>query len=595
MTFRRPLCAALLLAPLLPAQENLFIQAPPATHPKDRTRIEVEALFSVAPPTGYLPVRVSVTNQRESDGRLRFTSLSESGSEPDDSRMESEFSIESKAGTAQSSDLLIPLTTRFDTTGYESTSVSLSMSGSFGGNGGSLSCGFHPEGPAILMSEPLHTPNASSLDSQLNSTRSSGYGSHTFAARFTATKLPEDWRAYSGYDVMILTDDDWAKVAPGARAAILQWVRLGGAVHFHRRASTTFSTLGIDAETPGDRTGYGLGTLTLENLPASGPPTLDAVRTIKTYHGGRGPASEGLGESITDDYSSTWPLQDQFGKQKFDYAIFIIVLIAFGVLVGPINLFVFAKSGMRHKLFITTPIISLATSVVLIALILLRDGTGGRGSRISLVEVRPENGENRAYVIQEQVSRTGVLLGGAFEVAEDAAITPVPIADSAWARLTPGAGGAGMRFNASFGEKGMKVGGDWFQSRSEQGQLIRAVVPTRGRIELKGGGGAPTFVSTFDFPIERLYYADRSNGWWTVSNLEAGKAATGTPVSEAEYRAAVAAEAALLARRQREQLNRASKRTDHYVAIAPGAPAIETFDSIRWADDRSILTGPVLR
>ncbi len=589
---RRILCAGLLLAPLLPAQEPLFAQSPRATHPKDKTRIEVEALFSMPPPTGYLPVRVTAVNQRETDGRLRFSTFSQSGVEPEDSAMESEFSLDSPAGGTVTRDLLVPLTTRFETSGYGGTSVRVNMSGSFGSNSGSLNCGFHPDGPAILMSEPLFTPNSSSLDAELNRSRRGGYGSFTFASKFTASMMPEDWRAYSGYDVMVLTDNDWNLLPPGARAAVLQWVRLGGVVSIYRQTSTNFASLGIEAEGSGDQTGYGLGRIELLKLSGT---ALDAPRTVSRYHSRPGVAIEGLNESITEDYHSSWPLQDEFGKQKFDYAIFIIVLIAFGVLVGPINLFVFAKSGKRHKLFITTPIISVATSALLIGMILLRDGTGGRGARIALIEVRPENGENRAYVIQEQVTRTGVLLGASFEIGEDVAITPVPIADSAWARLTPGVGGAGMRFTSSFSDEGMKAGGDWFQSRSEQGQLIRAVVPTRGRIELKGGGGAPTFVSTYDFPIERLYYADRSNGYWLVKDLEAGKAAAGTTISESDYRAAVADEARRLARRQREQLNRVSKRADHYVAITSEPPAIETFGAIRWVDERAILTGPVLR
>ncbi|MCH7225676.1 hypothetical protein [Haloferula sp. A504] len=596
MTIRRLICAGLLLAPLLPAQENLFIQTPNATHPKDKTRIEVESLFSMAPPTGYLPLRVTVVNQRKNDGRLRLRCLSESGVDPQDSAMESEFSIESTAGTAKTTDLLVPLTTRFDSSGYEGLSVQVLMSGSFGGNNGSLSCNFHPDGPAILMSEPLFTPNSSALDAQLNSTRSGGYGSYTFAARFTPSKLPEDWRAYSGYDVIMLTDDDWGGMPPGARAAVLQWIRLGGVASIYRRASTSFGTLGIETQEAGNSTTYGLGTIELLNQSGSTPTGLDAKKTVNRYHTSRGGLTiDALSESISDDYSSGWALQDEFGKQKFDYLIFIIVLIAFGVLVGPVNLFVFAKSGMRHKLFITTPVISIATSVLLIALILMRDGTGGRGARIALIEVRPESGENRAYVVQEQVSRTGVLLGSSFKIDEDSAITPVPIANSAWARLTPGVGGAGMRFTGNFTEGGMEISGDWFQSRSEQGQLIRAVVPTRGRIELKGAGGAPTFVSTYDFPVERLYYADRSNGYWMVRDLEAGKATTGTPISEAEYRSAVGDESRRLARRQREQLNRVSKRADHYVAVATEAPAIETFDAINWVDTRTILTGPVLR
>ncbi|BCX50025.1 conserved hypothetical protein [Haloferula helveola] len=592
--FRRLLLAGLALGSPLLAQENLFIQAPRPTHPKDKTRIEVEALFSMAPPTGYLPVRVSVVNQRKTNGQLNFDTLSSTGYDEAGSQLESEFTVGSDAGTARSTDLLIPLTTELDSTGgYGSTTVEVSMTGSFGGNRGSIPSNFHPEGPATLMSEVLYTPNSSALDAALNST-SGGYGSHSFAARFTPSKMPEDWRAYSGYDLMMLTPDDWRKMSPGATSSILQWIRLGGRMVFYASGSApTFGALGIEGETKGNDLDYGFGKVSISTI--SGPTALNANDTVRRFHRAGATKIRGLNECISEDFSVRWPLHEEFGKQTFDYAIFVVVLIAFGVLVGPINLFVFAKSGKRHKLFITTPVISLATSALLIALILLRDGVGGRGARIALIEVRPEAGENRAYVLQEQISRTGVLLGGGFQVDEDVAITPVPIADSPWARLTPRTGGGGMRYTASFGDEGLKVTGDWFQSRSEQGQLARAVVPTRGRIELKGETGPPNFVSTFDFPIERLYYADRSGGWWMASDLKAGSPTQGTPISEADYNKAIGDQGMLLAARHRSQLDRCAERSGHYVAIASEAPAIETFDSIRWSDTHTILTGPAVR
>ena len=44
------------------------------------------------------------------------------------------------------------------------------------------------------------------------------------------------------------------------------------------------------------------------------------------------------------------------------------ILIAFGIIVGPVNLFVIARQGRRHRLFWTTPLISLIASLLLIAL-----------------------------------------------------------------------------------------------------------------------------------------------------------------------------------------------------------------------------------
>ena len=42
----------------------------------------------------------------------------------------------------------------------------------------------------------------------------------------------------------------------------------------------------------------------------------------------------------------------------------------------------------------------------------------GGGFRTVLMEVRPDNDENAAYLTQEQISRTGVLLGSSFVLSE---------------------------------------------------------------------------------------------------------------------------------------------------------------------------------
>ncbi|MBK1827406.1 hypothetical protein [Haloferula rosea] len=573
------------------AQETLFMEVPRATYPEDKTRVEFEALFSKPPPHGYLPVRVNIVNQRKTDGSINISTRSETGSDPSsDSELTSEFELFSKSATATSHDLLVPLTTDFEGDG---TTVRVTMGGSFGRNSGGVSSSFAPDSAAVLMSESLYTPSSSTLDAELNG-RSSGYGSYEFAARFEPTRMPADWRAYVGYDALLLTNTDWNKVPADARNGIEQWVRMGGRVVIYRiGGSGSFNSLGIEGEPDGSTMPYGYGSFELDSIQQVGTG-LSAKKTVSRFSGGS-KAGRPHRLSLIKDYSSAWPLHIAFGQQKFSYALFIIVLIVFGVLVGPVNLFVFAKSGQRHKLFITTPIISLATSVLLIVLILAKDGVGGRGMRVALIEVVPGQSENRAYVTQEQVSRTGVLVGGSFGLTEDAAITPVPIENSAWARLSPGMGGGGMRYTAKFKEGNLDVTGDWFQSRSEQAQLIQAVVPTRGRIEIKNSSGAPILSSTFEFPIESLYYKDRSGGYWKAVDLEAGNSVKASPINRAEYELARDTEGSKLALRQRRSLLEATGRAGHFFAVTSEAPAVETFDSIDWISTQTIITGPIVR
>lgn len=593
------LLAASAVAPLA-AQENLFIQVPKATHPEDRSRIEAEALFSIPPPSGFLPVRVEMINQREREASARFSSKSiHRSGVGGDSEMTSGFQIEAPPRTTVTRDLLVPVATCFESSGsYQNYSVTVSLSGGFGNTAGTLGGEFDPTRPTILLSEALHTPNAGALDAALNATAGARYGSPSFAARYTPTKMPEDWRAYSGYDVLIATDRDWLAMTPGARNAILQWCRLGRELAIYRigEGDTGFGALDIDIDTAGedsadDRASYGLGTIALERIDAA--LDLPATATVARYHGS--PEIDPLVPAINRDFSNNWPLHEKFGARDFEYGLFIVVLIAFGILVGPVNLFVFAKSGQRHKLFITTPIISVATSILLIFLILFKDGLGGHGMTVGLMEVRPDAGENRAYLIQEQVSRTGVLIGGSFELGEAAAITPVPLAPGDWSRLTTVNGGADMRYTARPEGDRLAVSGDWFKSRSEQGQLVQAVIPTRGRLELQSDAGTPAFTSTFNHPLDAVYYIDANRDHWRAENLRTGTAAKCVPISPDAYRQAIDKRAGQLGQRQAELLRRASRRAGHFVAVTDDAPPVPTFTPIRWKAHTTIITGPPAR
>ena len=604
-----PLALLLTAAPFAAqAQETLFGHAP---DPKSKTRVEVRALFSQPGPGGYLPVRVTVNNAGEQDGNIDLRCTSGDGGFGDQgSQLTSTFKLTAPAGKATSHDVLVPCTTMLNYYGGGggggTVNVSVSMSGSFGSNSGGVSGSYDDGQSAVLMSETLFTPNASTLDAEINRRSGSGhYGSSTkFAGKFLPSEMPDDWRAYSGYDGIVMTDADWTAMSPGARTAILRWNRLGGRlVILAVSTNSDLSTLGISASSAGMRdVARSLGSILIDQL-AGGNTTLDsgaAVRLIDRFKGKN--VLPPLNQSIRGDFANSWPLHATFDAKSYNYGVFIVILIAFGILVGPVNLFVFAKSGQRHRLFITTPLIAMGTSVLLVGLIILIDGFGGRGVRIALMEVRPEDGENSAYLYQEQVSRTGVLLGKRFTVDQPAAITPVPLdSDSQWSRLTDQNMGGGMRYEINQQENKLEVEGDWFQSRSEQGQLLRAVIPTRGRIELRGSSSPPSMVSTFEFPIQKLYYADAAGTYWCAENIEPGKSFTCRQVTQAELNQFVKEAASKFTTRTRQALQSLSPEVadkargeGHFIAVTEQAPGVDTFKGIDWQKTTTYVTGLVL-
>ena len=133
--------------------------------------------------------------------------------------------------------------------------------------------------------------------------------------------------------------------------------------------------------------------------------------------------------SRSNGYSTNWPLHEKLGTQDFGTLITALLLVAFAVLVGPVNFFVFAGQGRRHRLFFTTPLISLGMSALLILYIVMKDGFGGDGYRVVLREVDQQ--ENNSHLIQEQICRTGMLFSGSFELDNDLTITQVPEPGSA--------------------------------------------------------------------------------------------------------------------------------------------------------------------
>jgi hypothetical protein len=598
---KRLLFLVSLVAPL-GAQEVLFNHVP---DPKAKTKVEAVALFNRPAPGGFLPVRVTVNNPSEQDGRITLATESSDGSGYGNSGSEvtSSFELTIPAQRTSVHDLLVPCTTLLNYNSGGHLALTVSLSGSYGGAVGNLRTSYPDNQPAVLLSEPLYTPNASTLDGHLSSTSSSRHygGSETFAGKFDARSLPEDWRAYSGYDGIAMTDTDWGNASPGARTAILRWNRLGGELILYTvSASSDLATLGIAAEGKGRRSAdRSFGRVTL--VPIGSDLKLDAAPTVERFHDHA--RLTPLNEAIRSNFSSAWKTQADFGTDPYNYGLFILILVGFGVLVGPVNLFVFAKSGRRHRLFITTPLIALGTSVLLIALIILIDGFGGRGMRTVLMEVRPDDGENSAYVLQEQVSRTGVLLGGGFTVSEPAVITSVPLAASQWSRLTDHNDGGGMRYEEKFSDGKLEVDGDWFQSRSEQGHFVRAIVPTRGRIEARSESGTPSFLSTFDFPIATLYYHDNANGWWRADNIVPGKAFNCSAASPEEVAAFVSQASSLLAERSRRVLGFGKDRSfaslherpGHFIAMTEKAPGIDTLKGIDWTQTRTIITGPIAK
>jgi hypothetical protein len=261
--------------------------------------------------------------------------------------------------------------------------------------------------------------------------------------------------------------------------------------------------------------------------------------------------------------------------------------VAFGVLVGPVNLFYLAGPRQRHRLFWTTPLISVAGGALLVLLMVVQDGIGGSGARRVLAIMAP--GQRKTALVQEQVSRTGVLLGSSFSIPEPVWITQVSLSD-------PTVFNPMANRSREFTESGDLRSGEWFASRSVQGQLTQVVRPSRGGVEFyPSAGSAPAVVSSLAAPLREVFVVDENGKVWKGQDVVAGVKKTLGASSQAELNEwllqKVDAEMGPVAknlvhqmRNEREQAFAISDQADAF--------AIPTLKSIRWSNQSVVFVGP---
>jgi hypothetical protein len=197
-------------------------------------------------------------------------------------------------------------------------------------------------------------------------------------------------------------------------------------------------------------------------------------------------------------------------------------VLAFGIVVGPVNLWVFARGRKRYRLLFTTPLISVAFCVLISVFILAADGVGGEGQTARLFML-PE-GSNQEVLIEEQYARTGLLLGRTFEPGEGA--WPVPLGSQA-------TGGRGLRLDGTYGFNADTCWGAWFGSRRVQGVALTQIRPTRAGFEIQHRDGKLAVISSFPGTCPELYLATDEGTIYHARDVTTGKPA---PLEPAPYR-----------------------------------------------------------
>ncbi|MEM7516767.1 MAG: hypothetical protein AAF368_07565, partial [Planctomycetota bacterium] len=474
------------------------------------TVVEVDSIFGTAARHGAVPYLVTIRNNTDKD-RTWTVRLSE-GSRGRTLTTETIRRFEVKSGTETTHQVLLPMAPTFAAYNYRSISVEITAPGLRNVSRGT-SYQTVEQLPTIVISARL----AARSMTRLNKAAEDSLSDQRFGEIFEPEFLPEDWIAYSAQDVLLIDLESWEGLTAAQRRAITEWVRMGGVLNVYKKANLSadldVGELGFEGGVlvgKSNRTGTVRDTLRL----SLGTVSLKAWdgKEVRSDLVKRLDSTKARSDLLGDDYDESWDLADQFGTREFNSALIFFLLITFAIIVAPVNLFYLAKPGKRHRLFFTTPIISVAACLIIVLLILLGDGVGGKGRRLVFADLQPHKDEMRLYLSQEQISRTGVMMNPGFETETPLAIDPAQLRQSAFSALN-----RETQRTAEFRYLARTYGGGFFQSRAEQGFDLRAAMPSRARIELRRparGENPPELTSNLPTAIRAVHFRDASGTIW---------------------------------------------------------------------------------
>lgn len=541
-----------------------------------KVKIQITSWLRQRPSVGFMPLRVTIQNGTTSAGTILLSRTDRRGGRS--IFFSQEFSV--PASNERSFEVMLPIGAGgtggyYDTITISGMGINSEVNLPIDTSGGAV----EPYSRYLAVSDSLHIRSWNGISSGLSSENQEVIG-----CAVDPMTAPTDWRGYTGLAQWWMTGEEWQKIPKASKSALLEWVALGGEIMM---ICTKVDAASLEAlALPGGSRLvqlYGKGRIDVAEAAKNGGVPNEAISFQRQRSG-----KLNIEKSVNTHKIGKWMNEIVGILQMRGWLIFLFI-IAFAVVVGPVNLFVLAGKGRRARLFWTTPLISLIGSLLLALIILFEDGTGGVGAQLIHVTLMPD--EKKIAITQEQTSRTGLLLSSNFAIAEPSLMQPMASKFVEDYRRSPYDRSGSENWSCTPESRF----GDWFRSRSVQSHLLQAVRPSRAAIELTTGS-TPHVVSTIDAELKVLYLIDDADKVWKAEAVATGEKHDLQPSSIQELRdwltqiRSDVAPGTIVSKGLTDELPRSGSI---YAEAADGAGfAISTLSSIHWKQRKAFITGP---
>lgn len=375
-----------------------------------------------------------------------------------------------------------------------------SSGGDAGENGATVANDYRTIELAVLdPREQVPVPGLAKLvTDQIPNSGSSSRGGYRSSSgdrvrRIAADALPDRWQGWPAWLTLLTTPDGEALLSTAQREAIANWTRVGGAVFTTDPACVAaWRRVGVHAR-----------------LIAPAATEQDELL-------GRLRRTAGEDGRPTDH-----PVP---GTDQVPTAWFLTLAITFAIVAGPLNLWWTMRRKRPFLLLVSTPLISIGTCILLIAIALMSDGIGRRRTAAQLVVL--DQTSQRASAFTAVTWFCGIA-PGPFAIDPEDRLLPMDANDwgGAWRRDRPDL--------AIDWRSGQRADGGWIPARVNRQLAFTQIRPERRRISIVRNGGGWRLGNGLDVAINELHWCDASGGIWRAADVASGQEGAMTPARSA--------------------------------------------------------------
>ncbi|HXI73008.1 MAG TPA: hypothetical protein VNN22_21925 [Verrucomicrobiae bacterium] len=356
---------------------------------------------------------------------------------------------------------------------------------------------------------------ASSDNSAAAATRSYG-GSGSDATESLRAEAPvsewsDNWLAYTPFDVIALNSLDVNSAPPAVAAALWSYLQAGGNVIIFGNDALPATWRSSNQTVLPDGVEYRVGLGSCFVIPKVSLSQLDP-KTLQTLRDTANGAAR-YWQSLPGDAGSANGVFPVVANLKIPVRGIVIIMLAFIIIIGPVNIILLNRRNRRTWMLWTIPAISLVTTLIVFAYSLLREG------------ITPDTRIGGLTVL-DQINHHAATMG----------------VTAFYCPLTPS---GGLRFNneteasplvhVGYENSGSPREVDWTQTQHFQRGWISARVPAhfhlrksesrRERIQIVHENGKLSVVNGLGAPIKSLWFADAALNFYEANNIPAGQKA----------------------------------------------------------------------